>query len=64
MDSPGDATKLQALINKLEDMAKEVEAPTDIVMAEGVKDRMDWHCSSRAAGIRDAIRSIRIMFGV
>lgn len=59
-----DPDKAKALMARLEKTAKEIEQPSETKMADEIKDKMQWHCSSRAAGIRDAIQAIKIEFGL
>jgi hypothetical protein len=51
------------LIKELEKRAIEIETPLPGLLSDGAKDSQ-WHCSSRAAGIRDAIRSIKLAFSL
>lgn len=55
--------RLLRLIADLEQRALEMETPLPGLLSDGAKDTQ-WHCSSRSAGIRDAIRSIKLAFSM
>lgn len=46
------------LIVLLEARAKAIEAPMTVALPEAAKIT-EWHCASRAAGLRDAISMIK-----
>lgn len=52
---------IEVLLKTLEQRAKEIETPADVNWPESAKNSQ-WHCASRAAGIRDAIHAIKLAF--
>lgn len=56
-------SKIKEILDKLEKRAKEIEAPMEVAMSsEEAKKKAEWHCASRAAGVRDAIRLIELTY--
>lgn len=61
MVRPSPPDVIDGLLKSLEQRAKEIETPADVNWPDGAKNAQ-WHCASRAAGIRDAIHAIRLAF--
>lgn len=59
-----DIDKIKELLVFLESRAKDFEAPLPKMNKEGDKETFEWHCQSRAAGIRDAAHCLRLKFNL
>lgn len=57
-------TSLRELLELLESRAKDFEKPLPTMNKQGEKEVQEWHCHSRAAGIRDAANCIRVKFNL
>lgn len=57
-----DKKALEEMIKYLEARASDFDKPLPNMNRPGDKELHEWHCHSRAAGIRDAVHSIRLRF--